>query len=174
MNDTKSNITPAVVSAPNSAGNTNNSIIVNESRMLQISEKIKHACLNKQLDKVTRIFSLVKPYSFTDTQNSLLKFDLFSLDSSVIEQLENFLNMPSSNSSPSSSSSSLSTLTSPALPSSVSTVTSPLSSLTVNNNNINNNNNKAKLNSSSISNPLPRKSSQTPLHSKNNLNQLKQ
>jgi hypothetical protein len=60
--------------------------------MLQLSNKIKEACLNKQIDKLTQIFSLVKPYSYTDTQNSLLKFDLFSLEASAIEKLEYFLN----------------------------------------------------------------------------------
>ena len=99
-------------------------LIISEARMLQIFEKINQACSNRQLDKLTKIFTLVEPYSFTDTQRSLFKFDLFSLDTRVIEKLETFLN---ASTTPQSLTDATLTLT-PASSTSTSS-TSPLSSV---------------------------------------------
>ena len=59
--------------------------------MILLFEKINTVCLDKQVDLLRRILSLVQPYSFTDKQNRLFKFDLFSLDANVIEKLEDIL-----------------------------------------------------------------------------------
>ena len=60
-------------------------------RLIRISQKIKWACENKRFDTLNQIYLLVSPYASTDMQARLLQFDLFSLEMSVIEKLEDIL-----------------------------------------------------------------------------------
>jgi hypothetical protein len=55
-------------------------------RMLNLNEQISQACTRREITLVEQVCNLVGPFSFID--NKLLKFDLFSLETSVIENLE--------------------------------------------------------------------------------------
>jgi transcription initiation factor IIF auxiliary subunit len=89
----KSNSTISKKQSTNENGplKSKNSNPISNERMILLFEKINTVCLNKQIDLLSRILSLVQPYSFTDAQNRLFKFDLFSLDTNVIEKLEDIL-----------------------------------------------------------------------------------
>jgi hypothetical protein len=60
-----------------------------EPRMLRLYEQIAVACATRQVETLTRLYGLVRPYAFTDQQ--AFKFDLFDLDSSVLDKLEEVL-----------------------------------------------------------------------------------
>lgn len=60
--------------------------------MLRLYDRIAEAHRSRQLELLVHIYQLVKPFSYTEQH--LLKFDLFALDSNIIERLETLLLHP--------------------------------------------------------------------------------
>ena len=69
----------------------------NKDRLIRIFQKINTARINKQFEVLNQIYLLVSPYATTDTQKRLFQFDLFSLETNVIEKLEDLLTIPANN-----------------------------------------------------------------------------
>ena len=70
---------------------------LSKERVLSIFEKINLISTSRQFDMLAKICKLVSPFGFLDTQ--AFKFDLFALETSVIEQLEEILALPPQHSS---------------------------------------------------------------------------
>jgi hypothetical protein len=57
--------------------------------MLRLYERIAVACATRQIKTLANLYNLVRPYAFTDQQ--AFKFDLFALDSTALDKLEEIL-----------------------------------------------------------------------------------
>lgn len=62
---------------------------ISKDRMLKIFERINQIFSSKQYDLLAKICTIVMPFGFTDSR--AFRFDLFALETNVVEKLESLL-----------------------------------------------------------------------------------